>query len=104
MEENKYRKYYLSDKGSQGLVADLTQDLRAIEDMKEEEAIEMARLFASPTSFYNVTVKRIKNNLVVYWGDEDSFFNATGELFYTPEQFHYLLTQRFDIFGINNIK
>lgn len=104
MEESKYRKYYLSNKGCQGLVADLTQDLRPIGDMTEAEAIEMARLFASPISFYNVQVKRIRNDLVVYWGDEGSFFNATGELFYTPEQFHYLLTQRFDIFGINNIR
>lgn len=102
MEESQYRKYYLSDKGSQVLVANLTQDLRPIEDMTEAEAIEMARLFASPYAFYNVEVKRIKNNLVVYWGDDRNFLNATGELFYSPDQFHFLLSQRFDVFGLNN--
>lgn len=101
MEESHYRKYYLSDHSGRAIAADLTKNLRPMKEMTEEEAIEVARLIASPTTFDNVRVERFGNDLVVRWGHEGHYCNATGELFFTPAQFHYLCQQKFDLFGIN---
>lgn len=102
MEESQYRKYYVNNDTSRWLAANLTDDLRPLKSMTDSEAIGLAKLTAKPEEFHSVKVFRNKHDdVVITWGQSGEFVNATGELFYTPAQFHYLLSKRFDVFGIN---
>jgi hypothetical protein len=78
--------------------------LRPISDMTEEEAIEVAKLSEWEPHFRDVKVERTKyNDLVVTWqgaNESRDKFNATGDVFYCYEQFHYLLSKGFDMFQL----
>lgn len=104
IKEEHIRKYYLSDELSSGIRPEKLQDLRPMSDMTEEEAIELTRFVACADEFTDVQIRRDHfNDIIVTWGKcPDNFYCATGEIVWTAEQFHYLLKQRFDVFGILN--
>jgi hypothetical protein len=85
--------------------------LRRLEDMMADEAIELASLVVHKDEYINVSIYRhnYTNDLMVQWGlltqsqradDVEYFFNATGERSWSGSQFHYLLQQGFDLFGL----
>ena len=78
--------------------------LRPLSDMTEEEAVELAKLSEYEPDFNDVKIERNKyNDIIVSWqGNNESreVFNSTGELFYCAEQFVYLLSRSFDLFGL----
>jgi hypothetical protein len=77
--------------------------LRPLIDMTKDEAIELVRPTVYHKDYINVRVNRNKyNDLVVYWGVGKGIekFNATGEKFFCMEQFQYLLSNGFDVFGL----
>src|ERR1044072_535254 len=85
--------------------------LRRLEDMTEKVAIELVRLVVHKHEYVNVSTYRhnFTNDLMVQWGlltpeqradDVEYYFNATGERSWSGNQFHYLLQQGFDLFGL----
>ncbi|HYK57171.1 MAG TPA: hypothetical protein VEV15_11940, partial [Flavisolibacter sp.] len=85
--------------------------LRRLEDMKEEEAIELVRLVVHEDEYINVTtyLHNFTNGLMVGWGlvkgrinEVTDYFNATGERSWSGDQFNYLLQKHFDLFGLIN--
>jgi hypothetical protein len=85
--------------------------LRRLEDMTDEEAIDLVRRVVHEDEYINVSTYRHNhtNDLMVQWGllthaqradDVEYFFNATGERSWSGDQFHYLLQQSFDLFGL----
>lgn len=78
--------------------------LRPLSDMTEDEAIEVARVSEWPPHFRNPKVERNKyNDLIVTWDgmtEGGETVNATGDMFYCAEQFTYLLSKHFDLFGL----
>ena len=79
--------------------------LRPLSSMAEEEAIELAKLSEWEPHFRDVKAERNKyNDWIVTWqGSNESreVFNATGECFYCPEQFIWLLKNGFDLFELS---
>lgn len=96
--------------------------LRSKQSMTFEEAIELTRLTVDDEDFINPRACRNQfQDIIVYWNipDEmkiphdpfiinqyedfgilDHSFNATGEYFYSIQQFDFLLSHRFDIWGL----
>ncbi len=78
--------------------------LRPLSDMTEDEAIRVTGLSEYAPNFTIVKVTRNEyKDLIVSWKGLDDVpkeFNATGELFFCAEQFQYLLSKHFDIFGL----
>lgn len=85
-------------------VENIQLELRPLSSMTEEEAIEVAKLSEWEPHFTNPRVEKNKfDDLIVRWGagrDQIESYNATGELFYCYEQFHYLLNKGFDLFQL----
>lgn len=72
--------------------------LRKLSSITEEEAIELARLVAVSDEFINVKAIRMADgDLIVQWKYDS--YNATGEKVWSAEQFHYLLSRGFWLFG-----
>lgn len=73
--------------------------LRPLSSMTEEDGLYLARLVAVYDEFKNVAVFRNYNDdLIVEWpGDA---FNCTGEKCWSAEQFKFLLTCGYDLFGL----
>ena len=73
--------------------------LRRLEDMTEHEAIALVERIVHADEFVDVdTTHNSFGDLMVTWrGDE---YNATGEKTWSSEQFHYLLKQGFDLWGL----
>lgn len=80
--------------------------LRKLHSMTEEEAIEVARVTEWEPHFRDVKVERNQHNdLIVTWdglNEDRDKVNATGDIFYSSEQFIYLLSKGFDLFELIN--
>ncbi len=78
--------------------------LRSLSDMTELEAIELAKLSEMDEHFNEVRWERnTYNDIIVSWqgaNEDREVFNATGERFYCAEQFTWLLSKHFDLFGL----
>lgn len=99
-----YRVICLNGNVTHELKGDFKPLLRPLSSITEEEAIESAKLTEYEPHFNDVKVTRnAYNDLIVTWqGSNESreLLNVTGEYFYCPEQFQYLLKKRFDLFHL----
>lgn len=105
------KSYGLENEYEQTWTDSIKPILRRLSDMKEGEAIELVRLVVHEDEYNNVSTYRhnYTGDLMVQWGiltpmervdDIEYFFNATGEKCWSADQFHYLLKQGFDLFGL----
>jgi hypothetical protein len=76
--------------------------LRPLSDITEEEAVEVTKPIVVYGDIKNYrTYRNPFMRIIVSWGESHiEKYSPTDEKCFIPEQFHYLLSKHFDLFGL----